>query len=122
MSTDKCVYLLEEEPAHAMLLSYHIEKLGYAVKLFERATDFFFSSPENVRYVIASEDLSDIDSDSLCSKLMENYSDIKILFTTTRGKQCCTNCKDTLYIEKPFSLSALQKALEETLALTSIGK
>lgn len=118
MSTEPCVYVIEEEPAHSMLLSYHIEKLGFTVKQFESATAFFSSSPSAVHYVIASDNLSDMDNLTFCTKIKDTYHQAQLLITTTSAKgKTCTSCQDINHIYKPFSIQTLYEVVSNTFKI-----
>ncbi|MEB1805962.1 MAG: response regulator [Bacillaceae bacterium] len=110
-------YLVEDEPAHAMLITYHIEKLGYEVIHFDNSLDFLRALPDDLDFLIVSDQLADMDSFRLCQIVREKLDKpVRVIVTSTGvfNHQLSEYASFTYYLQKPFSISDLKEKLQLT--------
>ncbi|WP_216828790.1 response regulator [Alkalihalobacterium elongatum] len=111
------IYLVEDEPAHAMLITYHIEKLGYHVIYFDNGRDFLQALPDDLNFLIVSDQLADMDSIKLCQTVQEKLNKpVRTIVTSTGvlNHQLSEYDSYTAYLQKPFSISDLREKLNMT--------
>lgn len=112
MNRTTSVYLLEDEPAHAILLTYHIEKLGYTVTHFEDASTFLKQPTKVDCLVISDEFLDPKEACFLCSKLEPTHHPYHLIITGTGKLQStCTNPHSISYLQKPFTIAEIKAQL-----------
>ncbi|WP_078430232.1 response regulator [Alkalihalobacterium alkalinitrilicum] len=110
------IYLVEDEPAHAMLLTYHIEKLGYEVIHFENSVDFLDALPADLEFLIVSDQLADMAATKLCQIVRDKLNKpIRMIITSTGvTNQPCECSSFASFLQKPFSITDLKEKLNYT--------
>jgi len=114
MKTMERIALIEDDKDLAFLIKLNLEKEGFSVQHFERATPFFnFISENPVDLVLIDIMLPDIDGFRIANflKSRADLKDIPVIFITAKGEE-----EDKLkgfelgaddYITKPFSIREL---------------
>jgi DNA-binding response OmpR family regulator len=114
----KRIAIVEDEPSHATLLKFNLERIGYNVEHFDVGEEFLnHPNPNSFNLVIISVQLGDIDGLKLCETIRDKGINIPILFLTTsiNHEQCsCVHAMDIL--NKPFSLKELFNKVQQILA------
>jgi DNA-binding response OmpR family regulator len=108
------IFLIEDDPDLAHLITYNLSKVGFEVKTFGRATDFFRSVEREVPdLILVDVMLPDTDGFRIV-KFLKNRADLRhvpVIFLTAR-----TSEEDKIrgfdlgaddYITKPFSIKEL---------------
>ncbi|MFV8828771.1 response regulator [Alkalihalobacterium sp. APHAB7] len=112
------IYLVEDEPAHAMLITYHIEKLGYEVVHYDNSPDFLRALPDDLDFLIVSDQLADMDATKLCEVVREKIKKPISMIVTTTFESNVNHCECNTfitYLQKPFSIANLKEKLNFTL-------
>lgn len=122
------VALVEDEPSHALLMSYNLEIKGKQVILFEKSEDFLDTvKDQTFDLIIINVNLFNSDGLQLCQQIKNKGILTPILFVTTSPSlQDCCNGTKLEYIVKPFSIKEfIQKVdhllLERFVAIGDIG-
>ncbi|GAF64067.1 putative response regulator [Bacillus sp. TS-2] len=114
------VALVESEPAHAMLITYHIEKMGANVQLFESGKHFIdiYKNLHTDIFMI-SDQLDDLLIHEALNEL-ESLPEAKriIIMTTNHLKPYQSDKHQISYIHKPFSLREFRDSVEPLLLET----
>ncbi|WP_209121968.1 response regulator [Alkalihalobacillus sp. BA299] len=117
------IYLVEDEPAHAMLITFHIEKLGYEVIHYDNSPDFLKALPSDLKFLIVSDQLADMNAIKLCEVVREKLNkSIRIIVTTTgvSNLQPCECSSFISFLQKPFSITDLKEKLNLTFKQHSL--
>ncbi|MCT8137005.1 response regulator transcription factor [Anaerobacillus sp. CMMVII] len=113
----KKIALLEDEPSHALLISYNLESRGVRVSLFESAEQFLNCSQKSFDLIIINVNLHDVNGLQLCSDIRKKGIDTPILFVKTSpsiNKCLCADNNLELLI-KPFSIKDLLLKVNQLL-------
>jgi DNA-binding response OmpR family regulator len=117
--SDVKIALVEDEPSHALLISYNLESRGMMVSLFESGEQFLISEHDsNFDLIIINVNLHDEEGLELCANIRSRKLVAPILFVTTSPTvENCLCSDDALdYLVKPFSIKALIGKVNELLA------
>ncbi len=113
----KIIAIVEDEPNHATLLRYNLERIGYDVEHFETGEEFLRHNNSNAfKLIIINVQLGDVDGLKLCETIRNRGIDVPILFLTTSfaQEQCsCVYAMDIL--NKPFSLKDFFSKVQQML-------
>lgn len=116
------VAVIEDDPDLSFLIKLNLEREGFEVKTFSRATDFFHSAlKDNFSLVLVDIMLPDFDGYRIAKflKSRPDLKDIPLIFITAKGGE-----EDKLkgfelgaddYITKPFSLKELIARIKAVL-------
>jgi DNA-binding response OmpR family regulator len=116
---DGKVALVEDEPSHALLISYNLESRGMAVTLFESGGKFLLSEHDsNFDLIIINVNLHDVEGLELCANIRSRKLEVPILFVTTSSSVESCLCSDNAldYLVKPFSIKELMEKVTRLLA------
>lgn len=116
------IAVIEDDPDLSLLIKYNLEREGFEVKTFPRASDFFNSlQKESYDLVLVDIMLPDFDGYRI-AKFMKSRPDLKdvpLIFITAKGAE-----EDKLkgfelgaddYITKPFSIKELVARIRAVL-------
>lgn len=95
----KTIGVVEDEPSHAILLRYNLERIGYNVEHFETGEEYLkHNNPNEFGLIIINVQLGDVDGLKLCETIRNKGIDVPILFLTTSFNQEQCSCVDAMDI------------------------
>ncbi|WP_054635040.1 response regulator transcription factor [Thalassobacillus sp. C254] len=110
------VALLEDEPAHALLIGYNIEFKGHSIEHFHTGKELSLEIDSSYDLIILSLDLSKENPVTICQDIFFSGVEIPVLFVTTNSKQKEYNVSANYEIlEKPFTLKELGARIDKLL-------
>jgi len=118
----KNIYLVEDDENILEILSYNLEKNGYAVKGFQKGRDFFeYFKKKKPDMVILDIMLPDMDGFDICREV-KNNSNIPVIILSARGEELDKVIGLELgaddYIVKPFSIRELLARVKNVIRRT----
>jgi DNA-binding response OmpR family regulator len=114
---ERRIAIVEDEPSHALLLSYNLQQKGYITEQYQAEGNFIPSiRSKSIHLIIISVQLDDSDGLHLCEKIRLLGINIPILFLTTSMSQESCSCISPIDIlNKPFSLADLFERVNRLL-------
>jgi len=119
---NKLITIVEDEPDIVELVTLHLEKAGFKVKSFPKATEFFIFLDKNVPdLIILDLMLPDVDGLEICKtvKKKDKWEGIPIIMLTAKGEETDKILGLELgaddYITKPFSPKELVARVKAVL-------
>ncbi|OIJ13637.1 hypothetical protein BKP37_10185 [Anaerobacillus alkalilacustris] len=111
------VALVEDEPSHALLISYNLELRGIKVSLFESGEQFLNSKQDPFDLIITNVNHFDVGGLQLYSEIRNKGIETPILFVTTNPSINNYLCSDKALelLIKPFSIKELVVKVEHLL-------
>ncbi|MFC0469382.1 response regulator transcription factor [Halalkalibacter kiskunsagensis] len=111
------IALVEDEPSHALLMSYNLESKGMKVALFQ-SDELFLMSEHDIDLVIINVNLHDVEGVQLCTSIRSRKLEVPILFVTTSPSigNYLSSDEDLDYLVKPFSIKELIDKVTQLLA------
>lgn len=118
------IALVEDEPSHALLISYNLESRGRKVSLFESGEQFLASQYDQFDLIIINVNLLDVDGLQLCSEMRNRGIETPILFVTTSPSLKDCLCTDNVleYLVKPFAIKDLINKVDQLLTNDDVKK
>ncbi|WP_332689403.1 response regulator transcription factor [Halalkalibacter lacteus] len=115
------IALVEDEPSHALLMSYNLESRGMKVTLFENDKLFLISEHDSdfdFDLIIINVNLHDVEGLQLCASIRSRKLEVPILFVTTSPslENCLCSDEPLDYLVKPFSIKELIDKVNQLLA------
>lgn len=113
----KRIAIVEDEHAHALLVEYNLEKLGYKTEHFTSGKEFLDQLIFNeFNLIIINVQLSDVDGLKLCKKIRNREVTTPILFlTTSLHEEDCSCVEEMTFVNKPFSIKDLLNQIQNML-------
>ncbi|MFQ3675662.1 MAG: response regulator [Endomicrobiia bacterium] len=122
---ERNIFVVEDEQDIAKLVSHHLEKEKYKVKIFNEGTTFLRNlNKEKPDLIILDLMLPDIDGFEICKILKSDQktSDIPIIMLTAKGEETDKIIGLELgaddYVTKPFSVRELVSRVKAVLKRT----